>query len=125
MYLPKLKPHNIINTVHTLNLAGQLFHTPAGETGMLHNISWGSPLDFSDPGALAMDDAAGSTYTAGNLSTSMVVIGLEDIDTSMPTPEGQVQLVRCVDTRAIALFGAPAAPHERDDLQRFKLVSFN
>lgn len=71
---------------------------------MLHNITWGDDQGFQDPGVWAWDarsqgSAGGVVGSLGgglpaDLSPSVVVTGLEDIDASTPTPEGRPYIVR-------------------------------
>lgn len=63
--------------------AGQLFKTANGGEGMLTSVPVGAP--YVDLGASAADERSAEPGTFFDVSATMVVAGVADVDTSAPS----------------------------------------
>ncbi len=67
-----------------LVLAGSLFQTASGNEGMLTSVIVG--IAYTDPGASAVDESNAQPGVLNDITQRLVVTGVSDVDTSVPTP---------------------------------------
>lgn len=65
-------------------VAGSLFQTASGAEGILTSVVVGTP--YVDPGASAKDERSAEPGVYTDVSHSIVVSGVSEVDTATPTP---------------------------------------